>query len=103
MSNETTGVWAALKSVGAAIRAWWGSDALSSRSVRVPFKLALVGLAAVVVLAFASYGAGKVAAYMGDAKPATAVQLSEFRSQIIAACAPPAAVSAPTKKSTTRK
>lgn len=103
MSNETTGVWAALKSVGAAIRAWWGSDALSSKTIRVPFKLAFVGVAAVAVLAFAMYGAGKVSAYMGDAKPATAVQLSEFRSQIIAACAPPAAVPAPVKKSSSRK
>lgn len=101
MSNETTGVWSALKSVGAAIKAWWSSDALSSKSIRVPFKLAFVAGAAVLVLAFAMYGAGKVSAYMGDARPATAVQLSEFRTQIISACAP-ANLPAPVKKSTKR-
>lgn len=66
-------------------RDWWQSDKLSSKSVRVPLKLALVGCAALVLLTAGLYGAGKLRAMSGEPRPATANQLTEFRSQVLSA------------------
>jgi len=88
-----------------AVRDWWNSDKLSSAAIRVPTKLAAVGALAVIVLAAGLYGAGKVSAYMGDSKPATSAQLTEFRSQILTAvgeCKAPAA-KAPAKKTVSKR
>lgn len=103
MKDALKKVWAEIVAFVSSVRAWWGSDALTSKSIRIPFKLALVGGVAVLALAFGLYGAGKVSAYMGEAKPATAAQLTEFRSQIIAACAPPAPVATKAKAKKTTK
>lgn len=103
MSSEVKGIWDAIKGIGRAIKTWWGSDALSSKTVRVPLKLLIVGAAAVAVLAFGLYGAKKVAERLDPpAAVATAAQLTEFRSQIIAACAPPAKVE-PVKKAPAKR
>lgn len=67
-----------------AVRDWWQSDAVSSKAIRVPFKLALVGAAAVIALTFASFGAGKLRAYSGEAAPATQTQVAELHSQLVA-------------------
>lgn len=91
-------MWEHIKGFFSALKTWWGSDQLSSRSVRIPLKLVVVGALAVCALAVGLYGAGKLRAYADSEMPATAVQLTEYRNQIIAACASPAKVE-PTKKS----
>lgn len=73
----------------AELMAWWNSDKLSSKTVRIPLKLAIVGALAVTALAVGLYGAGKLRDYADNVTPATAAQLAEYRNQIIAACAPP--------------
>lgn len=107
MKDALKKVWAEIVAFVSSVRAWWNSDALTSKSIRIPFKLALVGGVAVLVLAFGLYGAKKVSAHF-DSEPrlATAAQLTEFRSQIIAACAPPAPAAKTTKakaKKTTKR
>lgn len=95
-------MWESIKSLGDKLVRWWQSDALSSKSVRVPLKLAIVAGVAVVALAFGLYGAKKVSARFDEpVQYATAAQLTEFRSQIIAACSPPAP--APVKKAAATK
>jgi hypothetical protein len=82
--------------------AWWNSDALSSKSIRVPFKLAVVGALAVIVLAAGLYGAGKLLAYAGDDLPVTQAQFTAFSTKMIDACTSPAKVD-PVKKASKRK
>jgi hypothetical protein len=82
--------------------AWWNSEKLAAKSIRVPFKLALVGSVAVLALALGLYGAGKVRAYAGDDQPVTQTQFTEFRSQMIQACTPPAKVE-PVKKTSKKR
>jgi hypothetical protein len=88
------------------IRDWWQSDKFSSKSVRVPLKLAVVVGAALALLTVGLYGAGKLRAWSGDEPaPATANQLTEFRSQMLAAvgeCKVPAKVE-PVKKTVAKK
>ena len=89
-----------------AIRDWWNSDKLLSKAVRVPLRLAVVAVPAVIVLAAGLYTAGKVSAYLGDSKPATATQLDAFRSQMLLAvgeCKPPAPKAPAAKKTVSKR
>lgn len=81
--------------------AWWKGDALSSKAVRIPLKLVIVGALAVIVLAALSYGAGKVSRYAGVDAPVTQAELQAAKAEILAALKPAAKV-APVKKSTKR-
>lgn len=103
MSNETSGLWGAVKGVAIALKNWWQSDALSSKSFRIPLKLAVVAAVGVIALAVGSYGAGKLRAYAGDEQPVTQTQFSALRDQMVSACSPPAPVVKTISKKTSKR